>query len=138
MRQKVLITVVISVDVDAATPEEATEKVTWWWDGDRWHDRENKVVAENPRGSALWSCLATAPDGMVAIMEYESVCRGEVIEEYEHMQGAIAAALAEDAANMAILSAARPKTKKKRRRAKPKPKPKPTLVVDNTKTSGEQ
>ena len=136
MRQKVLVTVVISVEVDAATPEEATEKVTWWWDGDRWHDQQNKVVAQNPEGSALWNCLATAPDGMVAMLEYESVCRGEVIEEYEHMQGAIAAALAEDAANMALLSVPGPNTKKKKRRAKTTPKPK--LIVDNTKTPRKQ
>ena len=134
MRQKVLITVVISVDVDAATPEEATEKVSWWWDGDQWDDERGEVVAENPDGSALWNCLATAPEDMEALMEYESVCRGEVIEGYEQMQGAVAGALADDAANMAFLTSARPKKKKRR----VKTKTKPTLVVDNTKTPGDE
>jgi len=129
VKQKVLITLVVSVDVDAATPEEATEKVTWWWDGDQWDDQKNEVIAENPAGSALWNCLATAPEGMEAVMEYQSVCRGEVIEGHEQMQSAVAAALAEDAANMALLSLPRPKKKKRRVKAKTKP----TLIVDNTK-----
>ena len=132
MKQKVLITVVVSVDVDAATPEEATEKATWWWDGDRWSDKKNKIVAENPEGGALWNCLATTPEGMEAIVEYESVCRGEVIEGQEQMQGAVAAALAADAANMALLTS--DGLKKKKRRVRTKAKPKPTLIVDNTKT----
>jgi hypothetical protein len=132
VKQKVLITVVVSVDVDAATPEEATEKVCWWWDGDRWDDKMNKVIAENPEGSAIWNSLATAPEGMEAVMEYQSVCRGEVIEGDEQMQNAVAAALADDAANMAtLLTLARPKKKKRRVRTKTKP----TLVVDNTKPS---
>jgi hypothetical protein len=130
VKQKVLITIVVSVDVDAATPEEATEKVTWWWDGDRWSDQKNEVVAKNPEGGALWNCLATAPECMEAIVEYESVCRGDVIEGHEQMQGAVAAALAADAANMALLSSAR--LKKKKRRVKTNTKP--TLIVDNTKT----
>ena len=45
------------------------------------------------------------------------------------MQSAVAAALAEDAANMALLSLPRPKKKKRRVKAKTKP----TLIVDNTK-----
>jgi hypothetical protein len=132
VKQKVLITVVVSVDVDAATPEEATEKANWWWDGDRWSDKKNKVVAENPEGGALWNCLTTTPEGMEAIVEYESVCRGEVIEGHEQMQGAVAAALAADAANMALLTS--DELKKKKRRVRTKAKPKPTLIVDNTKT----
>ena len=131
MKQKVLITVVVSVDVDASTPEEATEKVAWWWDGDQWDDEKGEIVAENPEGSALWNCLATVPEGMEAIMEYQSLCRGEVIEGHEQMQGAVAGALADDAANMAFLTAARPK--KKKRRVKTAAKIKPTLIVDNTK-----
>jgi hypothetical protein len=133
-----LITIVVSVDIDAATPEEATETVTWWWDGDRWSSKNNKVVAENPAGGALWNCLATAPEGIEAIVEYESVCRGEVIEGHEQMQGAVAAALAADAANMALLTSVRLKKKKRRAKTKPKPKQKPKLIVDNTKTPGGQ
>src|SRR5262245_25573970 len=129
-RQKVLITVVVSVEVDAATPEEATEKVSWWWDGDRWDEQKNKVITENPEGSALWNCLDTAPEGMEALMEYQSVSRGEAIEGHEQMQGAVAAALAEDAANMKLLAAAWPKKKKKKKRGA---KTKPKLIVDNTK-----
>ena len=93
-------------------------------------ERQKKVVAENPEGGALWNCLTTTPEGMEAIVEYESVCRGEVIEGHEQMQGAVAAALAADAANMALLSSAR--LKKKKRRVKTNTKP--TLIVDNTKT----
>jgi len=134
VKQKVLITVVVSVDVDAATPEEATEKVSWWWDGDQWDDEASEVIAENPNGSALWNCLATAPEGMEAIMEYQSVCRGEVIESHDQMQGAVAAALADDAANMALLNSAKRKRKKRRVKANTKP----TLIVDNTKPPGEE
>jgi hypothetical protein len=48
------------------------------------------------------------------------------------MQGAVAAALAADAANMALLTS--DELKKKKRRVRTKAKPKPTLIVDNTKT----
>jgi hypothetical protein len=122
VKQTVLITVVVSVEVDAATPEEATEKVSWWWDGDRWDDHKTKIVTENPQGSALWNCLATAPEGMEAIMEYESLSRGEIIEGHRQMHSAVAAALADDAADMALLASAWRNNKKKKRRAKSKRK----------------
>jgi hypothetical protein len=71
---------------------------------------------------------------MEAIVEYESVSRGEDIEGHEQMQRAVAAALADDAANMKLLASAWPKKKKQKRRVKTKP----TLIVDNSKKPTDQ